>query len=229
MTDGEGNGKWEDRTHFVSTEKTVLMEEQELTFSITDGIGYGNLPVHLDLVEGNTYTVVFDGVSYNCVCSLFAGEDLYIGNSKLLGGEDTGEPFLYIPVEGYLIVAYDANTSHTVGVYGAEKEVVHAIEEKYIPQNMRVQFTVDSTGAFGCNVTYGEMLEYLNRGLPIIGAMYAAKTDGSAVRVYQIASIWVSDNNIYIAFLTGDFTTGKVSSQTIIYRTDGTIIKYVDV
>lgn len=134
VTDGEGKVKWEDRTHFSTTvESTVLMEEQELIFNDE---GFKPLPVTIDLIEGKLYTVVFDGVSYECKCALFRGQYPYIGNPAGFGEPsiaDTGEPFLYVPTEGnQFMVINNSNPSHTVGIYG-DKEFVHKIDEKYLP------------------------------------------------------------------------------------------------
>lgn len=131
VTDGDGNAKWEDRTHYITTEVGTLLEEQELAFSPTGDVYSSTLPVTLDLIEGNLYTVVFDGVSYECVCALIFGSYPFIGNPAVFGAADTGEPFMYFPAEGNLIASYDSNTSHTVGIYGV-KESVHKIDEKYL-------------------------------------------------------------------------------------------------
>ena len=45
----------------------TLMEEQELTFANTGGKFLATAPVKIDISDGQTYTVVWDGVEYSCV------------------------------------------------------------------------------------------------------------------------------------------------------------------
>ena len=132
VTDGDGNPKWEDRTHFTYTEQTVLIEEQEII--PTDGAV--ELPVTIDLVEGNSYMVVFDGVPYECVSALAYGHP-YIGNPAVFGMDATSEPFLYCPAEGNMFFVYnsDPNASYTVGIYSG-KEFVRKIDDKYLPTSV---------------------------------------------------------------------------------------------
>lgn len=98
-----------------SVQTVTLMEEQEVTFTNSDGIYQATAPVKIDVSEGQTYTVVWDGVEYSCVCHTMWPYE-YIGNPEVLGSESMGEPFLYIDSDQPLFVSYDTSTSHTIKV-----------------------------------------------------------------------------------------------------------------
>ena len=79
-----------------SVQTTTLMEEQELAFALAgDTVYIALLTDALDIAEGQTYTVNWDGTEHKCVCGAI-NATLYIGNPAILGaGDDTGEPFIY--------------------------------------------------------------------------------------------------------------------------------------
>lgn len=95
-----------------SVQTVTLMEEQEVTFTNSDGIYQATAPVKIDVSEGQTYTVVWDGVEYSCVCHT-SGPYKYIGNPAVLGLESTSEPFLYL---NGMWASYDTSTSHTIKI-----------------------------------------------------------------------------------------------------------------
>ena len=96
----------------------TLMEEQEVTFSDMGRGPYGaTAPVKIDISDGQTYIIVWDGVEYSCVGHVADGSS-YIGNPAILGLESTGEPFLYANASAGQSIwgAYDAAASHTIKV-----------------------------------------------------------------------------------------------------------------
>ena len=108
-----------------SIETVTLMEEQEVAFSDTGGGGYGAVvQVPIELQEGQTYKVIWDGTEYSVVAANGA-----IGNMAFMGGEDTGEPFIYVDhMNGVSVwMTADTSASHTISVTG--------IKVEYIPMN----------------------------------------------------------------------------------------------
>ena len=98
-----------------SVETVMLMEEQEVAFTDMDGAYQAAAPVKFDISEGKTYTVVWDGVEYSCVCH--AREPItYIGNPAVFGLESTGEPFLYVSGQQSVWGSYDTAASHMIKV-----------------------------------------------------------------------------------------------------------------
>ena len=83
------------------------------------------------LVDGETYTVVFDGVSYSCVC--VAG--YLLGNLGLLEyGEDTGEPFGFMLYDGSAISVITTDTTSTQHSIQVTGPAIKTIDKMYFPE-----------------------------------------------------------------------------------------------
>ena len=110
-----------------------------------EGQAYLFEPFPAPLVEGQTYTVNYNGTAYECEC--FAGSMdgiplTCLGNGALLGEEsDTEEPFFFavlmddgiaaaLGVYG-LIISLDSTESITLSISGSA-EIVHKLDKKYI-------------------------------------------------------------------------------------------------
>ena len=123
-----------------TTRTVTLMEEQELAFALAGDTVYTALLTDaLDIAEGQTYTVNWDGTEHKCVCGAI-GSTLYIGNSAIMGaGDDTGEPFIYgynKNISSGQFVTFDTSASHTISVKTVE-EVITPMAEEFIPAGMR--------------------------------------------------------------------------------------------
>jgi hypothetical protein len=144
VTDGEGNAKWEARTHYSEIAEVAIYSE--VTAIYVEGSNMIVEPYSTYPTVGNTYTVSFGETQFDCVATEFDAEGIplvVLGNLSPLGvGEDTGEPFL--------MMMYPENVASSVGVYvelmmftgettdivvsvSGMVEVVHKIDEKYIP------------------------------------------------------------------------------------------------
>ena len=128
----------------------TLMEEQELAFlssEFYDSNYVSFIPTPLDIAEGQTYTVNWDGTEYECVGFYFNGEGIFLGNISVLGvGDDTGEPFLY----GYnsyesenIFITPDTSPRHTISVKGID-EVAIPMSAEFIPHMNVSAFTNDA-------------------------------------------------------------------------------------
>ena len=114
----------------------TLMEEQELGFISSEGAYVAQAPNALEIVEGQTYAVNWDGTEYDCVCRLYANGNSILGNTSIMGaGDDTGEPFLYMPTER-AFVTLDASASHTISVKRIV-ETVTPMAEEFLPANVK--------------------------------------------------------------------------------------------
>ena len=114
----------------------TVMEEQELAFAhVTNGVYEAFLTDRLALVPGQTYTVKWDGTEYECVF-FDDGKDAYFGNTSIMGwGEDTGEPFSYLPDDG-AFVTLDTSASHTLSVKRTW-ETVTPMAEEFLPATVK--------------------------------------------------------------------------------------------
>lgn len=158
-----------------TVQTTVLMGEQEVAFSNMDGIYGAVLTDALNLVEGQTYIVSWDGTEYECVASV-VGEMVGIGNPSVVGAvEDTGEPFLYA---GGKFGTPDTSPSHTISVKTAQ-EVVTPMAEEFLPagggsgsssgQFIVVVYNANVAGtAFRSDKTYDEISTAIESGMSVV-------------------------------------------------------------
>ena len=123
----------------------TLMEEQEVEFALSNGV-YSAAPTNtFEIIEGQTYTVNWDGTEYECVCSAF-NSLLVLGNLSIYGiGNDTGEPFIYAynsnqSAGGFTTL--DTSASHTISVKTAG-EVATPIAEEFLPENLATKSEVE--------------------------------------------------------------------------------------
>ena len=186
VTDGTGTAKWEDRLAYVSVTETELMQEQTVAFSDSgEGAYMAEAPVAFNLDEGAEYKVTFDGQQYDCVCMLVMNRLPYIGNAAVLGGDDTGEPFLFFfNGETYAWVSYDTNTSHTISVSGP-LTTVNTIPEKFLPvataNNYGVVKTDDVVSYYFVNGDTWDIKKDSKLYLGIIGGRIHAYWQGNIV------------------------------------------------
>ena len=114
----------------------TLMEEQELAFEVDEYVRIATLPNPIEIIEGQTYTVNWDGTEYKCVGFTIDEDKCGFGNLYLLKvGDDTGEPFSYTYNKTYAIGGFmtsDTSASHTISVKKIE-ETVTPMAEEFMP------------------------------------------------------------------------------------------------
>ena len=171
VTEVDANGKptkWESadyqpRTHWAEGGMQTILPETEIVMDETEEVPVIQTPFTLE--AEHTYTIVYRGVSYECV----AVDGAVIDNAGailcgdvdgLLGGESNGVPFLLInstvnqPCPSMLFAEYVEGD--TMAIY-ENTEIVHKIDEKFLPDNPVVYITMDDqTGAF--SHTYEEIM-----------------------------------------------------------------------
>lgn len=145
-------------------EKSWIIPEQAYTFHETNGKILYTKEVYppINLVVGETYSVVWDGVTYDCGCwqSVISGT-IYNNLGDSSEEHPSGEPFLIrtTPLDeesGLLVInSNDLVLTHRVGVYKPEK-VLNKLPEEYLPAPA-VFTTTDKTTA-SCNKTFAECL-----------------------------------------------------------------------
>ncbi len=105
------------------------------TFEFADS-GYNHMYIHaitdenFIYVDGESYTVIWDGEAYQCVATTLNGM-LILGNLAIADvGSDTGEPFVF-GIDGTIKSIYTTDTAstHTITVSG---EIVHTMDNKYL-------------------------------------------------------------------------------------------------
>lgn len=114
-------------------DEVVLISEQTVETSGDEPI---SLSGYLDIKEGKTYTVNFDGTEYHCVAWLVDSDTPSLGNGGFYGNvyEDYGDdsPFLFCPNPDGGTVIFAESGEHTVSVKG-EGVAYEPMAEEFLP------------------------------------------------------------------------------------------------
>ena len=107
------------------------------TFEFVDASGgiYGHhiTDKNFTIVDGKSYTIIWDGETYQCVATTIDNGPLVLGNLSFFeAGADTGEPFLFVNQGSgkYMISTIDTDATHTVTV---RWEIVYPIASEFLP------------------------------------------------------------------------------------------------
>ena len=106
------------------------------TFEFSDGDGgiYSHqiTDENFTIVDGKSYTIIWDGEAYQCVATTFKDMFVVFGNLAIAGaGADTGEPFLFIIFDTDKVVyTTDTAATHTITVRG---EIAYPIASEFLP------------------------------------------------------------------------------------------------
>lgn len=107
----------------------------------------------ITLVEGETYTVTWNGVEYNTVCQcinmdgsdIYVLGDVYTYSEGNVGTEATGEPFVIIALTSedaaligvnVMVAFVTGGGSVTFSIKGPGGETVHPLRGKYLPEGV---------------------------------------------------------------------------------------------
>ena len=121
------------RTHWEENSLGPIIKEMTVTIS-EDG-GYEKLTETCPkIIPGQTYAVILNGATYECVARLYNDANALIGNGTIYGDgyEANGEPFScdwYDDGTIYLNAAKSG--TYTVSIYGF-LTVIHKIDKKFI-------------------------------------------------------------------------------------------------
>lgn len=144
----------------------TLMGERELAFSLDKGLYVAQITNAFEIVEGQTYTVNWDGTEYECVGVVFNSAHL-LGNLSIAGvSGDTGEPFLYEYDTKQHVGMFgtpDTSASHTISVKRIG-EIVTPMVEEFLPAGVGTTALityVSSTNTYSSDLTYDELHEIL--------------------------------------------------------------------
>ena len=211
-------------------EETDLIESTDPTFGKIWGI-----PKAPMLTVGDACTIVYNGVSYDCVCKSIsipgiplAPDTVGIGNYSVIGGENTGEPFAMLvtpSLQGMSVIDLSGATSVRIGIMG---KVGNKMDDRCIPDSTRVLVVKFSEREDGNLVstshTRGQIIKELRRGIPVVGnvemqngfstvLLFATGSDGNVVDVYNGYN-WYhpqGDGSAYGRF----YVDGDTSNKTI--------------
>lgn len=144
VTGADGVARWEPRLAYAETEEAVILPETAVPI-----VGREN-PVTeqfaAPIVDGNTYTFIYNGTAHECVAKQIDLADgvaaIALGNvGAMTGGDDTGEPFAFIVLPpdvaaefgaAALLTPLDGAESVTLSITGVA-EKAKTIDPKFLP------------------------------------------------------------------------------------------------
>ena len=224
----------------------TLMKEQELAFANTGGIFAATAPVKIDISDGQTYTIVWDGVEYSCVGHVADGSS-HIGNPAAFGAESTGEPFLYaISNQKNMWISYDTSTSHTIKVTIIDT-VYQTIDVNMLPEageNYGVIKKSDIVSAynFPIKAPHDQMVDAITAfntgnasivwyGLKVIDASYSSSDDTISVTFARepLKTLTYSNVDGSYVYTLGSATYGELQGKQVRIVNDNNVDTVLDV
>ena len=123
------------RTHYSEIKETVFVKEQTISgfLMMRDPMYMVQNPFSFTPVVGNTYTVMWDGESYDCTAYEMYGM-VCLGNENYVDMMSGGDiPFAIVYDSIIFVVTESTADSHTISIFN-RNEIVHKIDEKYLPK-----------------------------------------------------------------------------------------------
>ena len=149
-----------------SVQTTTLMEEREIAFALNDKVYSAQLINAFEIIEGQTYTVNWDGTEYECVGVAIDEDKCGLGNLYLLKvGDDTGEPFSYTYNKTYAIggfMALDTSANHTISVKTTDGAVTPMVPD-FLPQANQTTYGTIKKAAHVPHVTEAPTSDDFNK------------------------------------------------------------------
>lgn len=205
------------RTHYEEVVESVIVENVTLNVAQGSPIGFSSMNEFAlnEIKDGVTYTVVWDGTSYECVANPCTGTappivGTYnaIGNRSIINSSnvDSGEPFVILVAGGgSVFVLSKTSGTYTLSLKCPET-VVHQIPHKYIKDVLLKSEQI---------LTDDELTQVRNN-LKFIGKNVTGQSftiDGKTVVASDSAEIF------------GDYSTNIATGQWSIAEGSGTIAK----
>ena len=238
----------ESHTIIVSTEQEeidpdIVFPEQTINgFADFDGFFAFVLTddIYILPTEGVTYTVTWDGVEYSCAAFMEDGYSMAIGNIGLLGGDDTGEPFLIVfdtkentnmAYDQTMIVTSETDESHTLAIRveetGGEEEPTEDVGVILKDRDGVDQFYYGVKG-IKLDATDGSQM-YFSAGYPEDGSISLDFSNGDILATPEKGKLWssmaipkpeglVPENvleGVEIGGVVGSYVTPKTEEKTV--------------
>ena len=150
----QDKAEWGQPEGYPYKEITTILDG---TFDFIDASGgiYGHqiTDENFPIVYGKSYTIIWDGETYQCVATTIGNGQLVLGNLSFFGaGTDTGEPFLFVD-QGHgkkMIATNDTAATHTITV---RWENVYPISYEFLPQASQTTYGAIKKAAHVPHVT----------------------------------------------------------------------------
>ena len=213
--------------------ETEIIPATTVTFTENSGLMGATWPESFDLVEGQTYTVSWDGTDYVCTGTLFNKIPI-LGNLGILGaGPDTGEPFIFLNQGQWSVVSKESATEHIIGIKTVTIPIV-TLDEKYLPKASEDGYGVvkksDIVTAydFPARAAHDQMVAAINEfsngnasivwgGQKVINAHYYSSSDTISVTFADepLKNVTFSNNNGSYVRTLGTSTYGELQGSQV--------------
>lgn len=214
--------------------ETVIIPETTVTFSKIASLTTADLPESFDLIDGQTYTISWDGTDYVCACILFNGTDPVLGNLGIVNaGSDTGEPFIFMNQDQWLVVSTESATEHVIGIKNVATPIV-TLNEKYLPKASKASYGIIKTSDvvsvynFPSEVRHDQMVDAIAAfntgnasivwgGNKVIEAYYNSSSDTISVvfALEPLKTLTFSNNNGSYVETLGAETYGELQGSNV--------------
>ena len=124
------------RPFYENSIVTYIVPESTVAFSEANGQMVAAWPDSFDAVEGQTYTVSWDGTDYECELTKLNSVPVIpaIGNLSIIGaGPDTGEPFLFMYQNQWGVISNDSASEHVISIKIVTPGEIKTLDEKFLP------------------------------------------------------------------------------------------------
>lgn len=174
------------------------------------------------LVNGGTYTLNVNGELYNCV-AIISGGMIRLGNQGIVGGTDTGEPFIIQFAPGYSVVVF-ATKEAVAGTYEVTVNgpMIKTIDREFIPALGYVTSTEVSQ-----NYAPKSQFNDLNSRLTYKGLWYSAGSYTYFMYFLTNDGLWHIQSHFYDGVPAMSKLRMNYASDTgtlELYRTDNTTV-----
>lgn len=216
QNDANDNGYIKNRTHWTEVAVKLAFAEQSVESGV-NLIEHDASLINVEPVEGNTYIITVDGVSYQCVMYIHPRWDShFLGDDAIVGGSAHPEdvPFAiesYSNWEGENLewqwyVTFADGSAHTVKIeYESTDELVyHQLDERFLPDSVKAQPDWNQNDETASDYVKNRPGGYYEN-------VYST--------VFEEATLdftFYEKTNQYAAWLAGDFVFNLVDSGTVV-------------
>ena len=222
------------------TEETEIIPVTTVTFQENEGRMASFWPESFDLVDGQTYTVSWDGTDHVCDGTLFSGIPI-LGNLGILGaGPDTGEPFIFYNQGQWVVASTESATEYVIGIKAVTIPIV-TLDEKYLPKASEEGYGIIKTSDivsaynFPSRAPHDQMVDAIAAfktgnasivwdGQKVINASYNSSNDTIAVKFADEPLeflTYTNNNGLYVRTLgSPTYREVQVSQLRIVNEND---------
>lgn len=210
------------RPFYENSIVTYIVPESTVAFSDDNGQMVAAWPESFDAVEGQTYTISWDGTDYECEPTKLYGAT-FIGNLAVVGtGTDTGEPFLFMFQNQWTVASSDSASEHVISIKIVTPQIVQ-IDKKYLPSAKK--FVVDATNLPSDNTGWGKLYNSLNAAYNA-GDEILLDANGTGETLLKLTNVY--GHSVYL-FMYAENGTSVSAYILTVYASDGGSLKNISI